>query len=354
MFSSKMIIIIFTIILVSLILLLVRYKFSKYFKRVYSYSLNFLAKHKLLALILSHGGIQMIVIIICVFIIILLYTQIMRNNETKFNQIIYTFYGDTLKNYKLNYINFKKDIYERSGDFYHWGDLELEYGFKTDRNTNNKKLVDHIFTNDTSTFDLISKMEYLSVNFRKDSLIDKKRINVINQYIAKIYRQTSHHRFYYNYSFLRDSTHIFKLRFDAKDPLKDWSSINPYHCMWIGINFKCETELNDKSIIRIVYNKIDYTDSLIGIKQPITLDKVYPQPTTMTLTELVYTGNELETVLKQGGIYITGVEPERKGKVDRLGIILSVLLGTIAAFILDVLVHLIIKWKHLKITSKGN
>ena len=61
-----------------------------------------------------------------------------------------------------------------------------------------------------------------------------------------------------------------------------------------------------------------------------------------------YKGKELEEVLNQGGIYITGVDPVRKDVVDRLDIIYSVLIGTIAAFILDIIVSLIVKWKKLK------
>jgi hypothetical protein len=60
--SSRMIVIFFTILIVSLILLFVKIKFSKQIEKIYKWSLSFLSKHKLLAIILSHGGFHLIVI----------------------------------------------------------------------------------------------------------------------------------------------------------------------------------------------------------------------------------------------------------------------------------------------------
>lgn len=348
--SSKMIVIFLTIIIVSLCLIFVKIKFSKQIEKVYKWSLSVLSKHKLLALVLSHGGIHIIVMVLCILGIILLYNEIMSYNVAKFNQIVYTFYGDSLKNYKLNYLSFKKDIAPRPANTYNKGDIEIDYGFKRDSIVKNNKNVIVEFEGKAYECDLASKIEYYSINEREDTIYNKKQKQKIKKrYIEEYNKISNHHKIYYSYSPLSDSVHIFSRRTDANDPLKEWASINPYHCMWIGLYFKCKPELNNSSNIRIVYNKI--SESSQGIRQPITLDNVYPQPTSITITDIVYSGKELETVIKQGGIYITGLDPERKREVDKIGVIYSVLIGTIAAFMLDVIVHLIIKWKNLKVNG---
>ena len=354
MFKMIMLVIVLTIILVTMIFLLIKSKFSRVVDKEYSKSINFLAKHKFLAVLLCHGGFHIIVIFISFILIALIYTQIMNNNEARFNQIIYTFYGDTLNNYTLSKLQFKKDIAPRPGNYFNEKDIEYRCGYKKSNNYDANRKINNVFSNDTSSFDLVTKIEYLSINDRSETIINNKKPRYIAypnsdlKYIEKKDERTNHHKFYYTYSPLNDTIHVFRRQTNANDPLKEWASNNPYHCMWIGFNFKCKLELDSTSEIRIIYNKIVYDKSTKGVRQPVTLDKILPQPTSLSLTELVYRGKELETVVKQGGIYITGVDPERKRAVEKWDIILSVLIGTIAAFIIDVAVQLILKWKNLK------
>ena len=346
--NNILFVIIISIICVSVLLFIIKHFFSKQIEKFYAWILKLLFKSKIVALVITHGGFHIITIALCLLGIYILYSFIKDNNEEKFNQLIYTFYGDTLNNYKQNYLYFKKDISPRQGNIFNKGDIELEYGFIEDKSISSKKYISHVFKNDSSIFDLVSKVEYISVNEKKDTLYNKKKANIVNGYINFVDIKTNHQRYYYTYSKINDTTHIFKRRTNAIDPLKEWKSSNPYHCLWIGLKFKNETQLDSNSIIKIIYNKIEYKDSLKGIRQPITLEKIYPQPTMMNLTEIIYKGKELESVLKQGGIYITGVDPERKREIDRNDIILSVLIGTLAAFILDVIVNMIMKWRNLK------
>ena len=357
MFKTLMLIIVFTIILATLILLIIKSKFSEVVDREYSKSVNFLAKHKLFAVLLCHGGFHIIVIIICFIIISLIYTQIMDNNEARFNQMIYTFYGDTLNNYTLSNIQFKKDIAPRPGNFFNEKDIEFRCGYKKSSNYDANRKIKDVIPTDTSFYDLVTKIEYVTINDRNDTIKNKKKYQYIKHpntnlmYIEKNEQRTNHQRFYYTYSPLNDTIHVFRRQTNANDPLKEWASDNPYHCMWIGFNFKCKPELDTTSEIRIIYNKIEYNNTIEGVRQPVTLDNILPQPTSLSLTEIVYRGKQLENVVKQGGIYITGIDPERKRHVDKWDVILSVLIGTIAAFIIDVAVQLILKWKNLK--SKG-
>jgi len=347
---SQMIVILVSIIVVSLLLLIIKWKYSLLIEKLYSQILDYLATHKSLAIILSHGGIHIVVIIICCVLICQLYGQIMDNNQYQFNQVIYTFHGDTLGNYKLNYLKFKKDISRRPTNvFYNKGDFEFEYGYEKDTAINNHRYIAEISKKDSGKIDLVSKVEYLSINERLDTLFGDRRFHYVKgRGYDVVERLSNHHKFYYSYSPLTDTIHIFKRRTDANDPLKEWNSLNPYHCLWLGFDFREKPVFVPESEIRIVYNKLERVNPKGGIFQPITLDKVYPQPTSTTVKEIVYKGKELEEVLNQGGIYITGVDPVRKDVVDRLDIIYSVLIGTIAAFILDIIVSLIVKWKKLK------
>ena len=47
-------------------------------------------------------------------------------------------------------------------------------------------------------------------------------------------------------------------------------------------------------------------------------------------------------------VYISGVDPEKKEIVEKQNLRSTVLLGTIIAFMLDIIVRLIIKWRKLK------
>ena len=102
------------------------------------------------------------------------------------------------------------------------------------------------------------------------------------------------------------------------------------------------------SKIKIKFNDYVNDPTSDGFVKPLIVEKVVPQPTINGINEIIYEGKELDKVIKQGGIYVSGVDPEKKEIVEKENFRSSVLLGTIIAFMLDIIVRLLIKWRKLK------
>ena len=81
---------------------------------------------------------------------------------------------------------------------------------------------------------------------------------------------------------------------------------------------------------------------------PIVIDNIIPKPTDMNLQYIQYKGKDVEKVFEQGGIYFTATDKLKQAKANRMEFLWTVLIGIIIAFALDIIVHLILKWRKLK------
>ena len=73
-------------------------------KKLYKYIINILSKHKLPALFLSHGGLHLIVLLICIVAAIFMYGEIDRYNQRVLRQFTFRIDSDTMENYKLSHL----------------------------------------------------------------------------------------------------------------------------------------------------------------------------------------------------------------------------------------------------------
>lgn len=118
---------------------------------------------------------------------------------------------------------------------------------------------------------------------------------------------------------------------------------NPYIDCFFKINVG-KYELND-SLVAPSLIEIDF-----GTKNDeITIfDNVYPTPTHYGISKIKFEGADaVKEVLDNGGIYITAKNNVRAKKFDQLFLIISILGGTLIAFLLDIIITLIYKWRRL-------
>lgn len=330
----------------------------KLFSFLYDKIVKLLSLHKGIPNFLAHGGLHLIILLFLSCIVIQMIIYLKRSYVASFNQIVYSFYGDTLNNYKLNYLAFDKDMTRRPDNTYNQNDIILSYGFVKDSVETNRMIPLNFIKSYKDTADLVSVVKYLTVNGIPDTLLNlpKNKYSFVlqtNQLISTE-KVTNHERYYYSLSTLRDSMHIFHRITNAKDHLVDWGSLNPYFSFWIGINIVNNVELNRKSFIRIRVNNTIGEDSEDGIQEPLVLDRIIPEPTTSNINEIVFKGEELKSVIKQKGIYISGIDPIKKEEQERKNLYVTVYLGTIIAFMLDIIVHLVLKWINLNKNSQDS
>lgn len=100
--------------------------------------------------------------------------------------------------------------------------------------------------------------------------------------------------------------------------------------------------LTDNSEITINFDKTNGA-TVYEIKH------IYPTPSHIGVNCITYTGNEaVEQVLRDGSIYIAAEDVKGAYYKDRIFTVISVLFGTLIAFVLDITIQLIYKWRKLK------
>lgn len=319
-------------------------------KSSYQYVLSFLSKHKSFPLFLSHGGIHFFAFALIFVFVVWMANSIWNNKVASFNQIVYTFYGDSLHNYRLSHLRFEKDMTRRQNYIVNEGDIKFTYGYVKDTSViTTKHIMPAEGVGPKDSCDLYSVLKYVTCNKTPDTLMEKKVrcYRLVNGY-QKTKWKTNHERKYIVWSAVKDSLYIINQRTDAIDKTIEWESINPYYSFWIGLNMPDGTCLDENSYVKIKFNDIGFENSEKGIENPMIVEKVIPQPSRIDINEVVFKGKELQDVIRQKGVYISGVDTIKKEEAEHEYIRDSVLLGTFLAILFDIFIQLILKWRKLK------
>ena len=322
-------------------------------KRLYHNIAYWLTKHKGSALFLSHGGVHLTIFSVFLLIAFWMIADVAQNNIATFNQIIYTFYGDTLKNYKLSTIKMKSDLSRRPGNVYNPNDMILEYGYKRDMQVDSPKIM-KLFKNPRikGDYDLISVVHVIVENETPVEECDSNYTiyhPTTSKKVCNSIKYSSHNKYYYGRSSLEDTTHNFKYSFYGKDVLKKWNKINPYFKFWIGINMRCKYEIDDNSEIAIMLDNRNNDKYEKGINEPLNIEEIIPEPSYRSVSEIRYKGSEkINEVIMNGGVYVSALDPEKKAETDKWQLLSSVFAGTLIAFCIDIFVQLVLKWRKLK------
>ena len=82
--------------------------------------------------------------------------------------------------------------------------------------------------------------------------------------------------------------------------------------------------------------------------KPFEIKYAYPQPDEITPFSIAYNRpNSISSIIKNNGFYIIVEDVVAKNKANRISLQYTVLIGAIIAFMLDILVNLILKWRRL-------
>jgi uncharacterized membrane protein len=315
----------------------------------YQWIIHVLTKTQCVARFLAHGGTHFILLLILIALGIIMGYYLKNCNVASYNQIEYTFYGDTLGNYKINYLCLKKDMTRRPAESVNVEDIRLDVGYEKIQDTIPDKKILGKIGDKMLDCDLVSKIRYVVRNNLPDTIYTSPlmgyRYYTWADQLSKYVKITNHDRYYYGISTELDTRHRFYRQTDAIDHLIEWGESNPNFSFRIGIIMNDDVKLNNQSKIVIKYNDFVNKDS---INRPLVFDEIIPSPTYKNLSEIVYKGDELAQVIKGKGIYISGTDLQKKEKVEKAIFFYTVLIGTIIAFILDVIVQLVLKWRKLK------
>ena len=324
---------------------------------LYNRIIHVLATHKQPAYFFSHGGIHLMVLLLCIVLSLLLYHKIQGLNEIQFNQMLFNIKGDSLNNYEISHLYIEKDMTDRPSNYYKFKDITVNIGFRPNKEGSHSFVKP--FEAYEDSFDLVTIIDVTHKNQEKDRPDKRKykewpirlkdgrlkRLMTISHPSMKV-------RHFHGYSTNADSTHYFLWLNAGKNLLKNWDNENPYYCFWIGLDLPPKYHLDNSSKIVIRFNHVSSLQTRNrhnGIVRPKTVGEIYPQPSYLSLDSIIYIGHEkIKEVADHGGIYVTGVDPVKKEAADKKILLLTVLIGTIFAFVLDIIIQLILKWRKLK------
>lgn len=337
------------------------------FVKCYKWVISVLVRNKQIAFFLSHGGLHFLALIVCIIGAIFMYNAIQGYNQRTIRQFTMRIEGDTLNNYFLSHISLhhilKVDSDKGRSTF-----ESINYHFKYGRRKAAKLKTSpyEIGPYGDCDVDVIQKVSFYiedsslvvsipesDTGWTSPETRDKHHTSKIEgvDYHNKLYTT------YYHYFTVDDTIKEDDFEYLEPNMINKWDDKNPYFSSFIGIHaVKGSYDLDSTSRIMIQYNFYPYKEGANSYKldndffaeAPMTIEGVLPVPSEITLENIIYKGKDVEKVFEQGGIYITAVDPVKKAQADKMEFLLTVLLGTICAFALDIIVQLILKWRKLK------
>lgn len=331
-------------------------------KKIYGYIIKLLSQHKFPALFLSHGGLHIIVLLLCIIGAFFMYGEIDRYNQRELRQFSFRIDSDTMDNYKLSHLEIYvfRDTKESSKDHITYK-YQLGYrdSLKYKTETCNIEPYKGYKIDAVHKVSIVAEDTILGDWHNESQIYIKYPDRYTPNNTAKFGKDiASSEKMITSFWWFSQEDDIRKdnLEFSLKNLTNNWQGDNPYFCCFYGFHAIRDTyNLDEQSTIVILYNPFPFDEDSKNMnshydmyeRAPMTVDNVYPKPTFMDLNVLVYKGKDVENVLDQGGVYLSAVDPEKKNHADRMEMLWTVLLGTIIAFSLDIIVHLILKWRKL-------
>lgn len=317
-----------------------------------------MSKHKAIAFFFSHGGLHLVVLLILIVLAVCLYIKVENSNTIVFRQMNVSI-SDTLKNHKISSLYLYKAMTPRANslDTKNFADFFVSVEFQMmeqkirNGNVNKQQLLyDSVHNKSTN---IVAKIAIRTDQYGKEFLTDSTetvythdiRNGEIKDIRHFVFKSNKEVELYFSSLKKENISHIVDLHsYNLQNVLKYWDDDNPFYCFWIGITTDIPLDLEHSSKIEIQFNHIH---SFLE-QQPAIPDKVIPSPSEITPSSVIYKGKEkVESVLSNGGIFISGVDPVKKSKADKTELLYTVLIGTIITFSLDIFVQLIIKWRKL-------
>ena len=361
---------------------------------------NFLADHKGLALFLSHGGLHLLVLVILIAISVIMVNKLNRLDNA--NTEIFKFelgnggIGNTVKGYELQNLKAEFEFY-RGEDYMNgekfsriYFDILTAYRPRIRRDSllKNTNLLKHICNEDFQASISVQSLpspRYPGVMFYDTAVYFQKQDD--KKIIFNPYRE-ERDSVKYELSGRVDKVQLFQYEdYSYKHKGKDVRWINyacdrkrtydtdyikvsdsfsygkplesPYFSVYIRFSERgaysnfVETDTSYISY-GANYIKLSFPSRFSSIYlsprilHPIAFKTIQPTPSKIGLDYIIYEDVDvINEIINGGGIYISAEDVDGARKVTKLSFIYSVLLGTIIAFMLDILIQLILKWRKL-------
>lgn len=230
--------------------------------------------------------------------------------------------------YVDNGIYFYPDFKEMTGHY--WGDSTNTVSQITNASstisfyTPNAKIKDAI--GDPKS-DITNARYDLIAGFSSFSIID----SISNDYI-------SHHQYFdiTHDNYLREAIKGEKIFSNEKDPI--------YYRFYINI----EINNYDNTVQGEITIDLSGADSLGIYTNPKEIISIFPQPDIIRLNKICYNSpSKIKSVLDNHGLYIFMEDINKRKQIENRAFLCTVLFGAAIAFMLDIFVNLIIKWRNL-------
>lgn len=326
--------------------------------RLYAKMRDYLASHKRVALFLSHGGLHVVVLLCLIACFCLMAYSL--SQSTKSEPIVIDFeFGDRSLQSKLtnffllvdadlqNNSKISFSLYTAYHDtwYNHTRNRQYEPYIKTriNKRTQIRRFTHNIDSVNTKVFEGdFGELRFALKGESADSLI-------IN---SSDYSRT--HVAY------RDNIAENKISFSGSLSNDSWIK-NPYYSLFIRFHYNPllvhesvlpmstdSLELDSSnpfpSKIKIIF-KMDKFD--MEHPQLVSYTTIQPTPSKVGFDYVLYDNPVMLREILNNGIYIEAENVAMARKVERKAFLFSVLMGTVIAFMLDVIITLILKWRRL-------
>lgn len=340
-------------------------------KRIYTYIRNYLRNHGKLALILSHGFIHIILVIALLTICLCLYKRTQDLNTPSFKHLaiqVKEYTGNAkieelqillnLKEHSINNFTTKESsarivakLSEPEGSKrIPW---PVEDGIKDLCDCSGSIYMCALSGELGTTYNFSEATPFYGFGAKENkAYIDTFSVAILQKYDKWIGQDWYFSERIPQYRYTNENiSRIMWLDYKGSSLFKDSKDISPYYNFWISITCDLLEDKTDTDYIEpnsVIIIKYSDRDSLGSFLNPISIDKIIPEPSMVQPNRLAYIGNQkVQEVLRNQGIYFMGVDLLEKNKAEKKVFLYTILIGTLLAFILDILVELIIKWRRL-------
>ena len=336
-------------------------------KKSYNKCVEYLSTHKKVALVLSHGGLHLLVLLILIIVALLLYHETYRNETVDVKHVkvdVSNYSNDTeelmcyfvglmygvidLNNniqekdsFNINFTFFRADtlISEDYFDDYDYPFSISNALFSIDIKSNNSQLEKNsIYKNSINSY-IIDKTQ-TRINYEKQIPLTNIGVDIPIQFNLNN-----------NNANKKSPTSVLFLEINIDDEVAEeyeFSYVPKLHS--IGNTYFAGSSLR----IQLGNTELNNLDE--SNYKPFEIKYVYPVPETITPSYIEYRGGmSIQHILQNHGIYLIYEDVMARNKANRISLQYTVLIGAIIAFMLDIIVNLIIKWRKLsKISNRKN
>ena len=124
-------------------------------------------------------------------------------------------------------------------------------------------------------------------------------------------------------------------------------SSNPYIYLNLRISSSLDIDKTCTDSSAVIFSFSERDPILKETKSPVNIISVFPEPSYISPSYMIYKGEHLYKLIENNGFTFLGEDLGIKRKTDRANFLWTVLFGTSIALTIDILVHLIMKWRNL-------